>query len=513
MATHLIALSLGTVTASAVLLHWSGPPPAGPFSTPTQPARDQQPEPLPTLDVMRTDFPAELQNLAEQFQPAAAKAPGTANAWPTLMEAAATMHRLWRQVLPPEGAPDDAPVPDFNFLRDPDGDPQMPADRKQATIRLTRDLMAKVAAAGVLEQLAAVRHSPRFVRSRLDSPQRRAELTALGTDEPWDGRLVLALLPELGVIRNIARMNAVRMMDAASAGDWPAFTDAMEVNFALARAATHQTTLIDRLVGIAIQSLTIQEAMNHIGSRRPPDDTLDMIRAALDRQLADLPPLDFQLRGERLFQLDCCRWVFSNAGELDLRQLAHLTGGSPGDTPAVVRKASREANVRVIEELSLKCRRYAALPAPQRRAAQSPDAWLEEHKGADTLLAGVLLPAVGKACASDDQIAIHREGFKAVIAIERFHRQTGGWPASWDDLISRHLLPAPPPDPVSGQTLRYKRLDKPGATGAEYLVYSVGADGEDNGGVEIPSESEGNRYFALNGSPHGKGFDFIINRR
>jgi len=38
-----------------------------------------------------------------------------------------------------------------------------------------------------------------------------------------------------------------------------------------------------------------------------------------------------------------------------------------------------------------------------------------------------------------------------------------------------------PDDPFDGQPLRYHRLDK------GYVIYSIGSDGEDNGGRERPA--------------------------
>jgi len=45
-----------------------------------------------------------------------------------------------------------------------------------------------------------------------------------------------------------------------------------------------------------------------------------------------------------------------------------------------------------------------------------------------------------------------------------------------------HFLPAVPFDPSDGAPLRYKQLPK------GYVVYSIGPDGQDNGGMEPPAK-------------------------
>ncbi|MCP5526867.1 MAG: hypothetical protein H7A47_08690 [Verrucomicrobiales bacterium] len=62
------------------------------------------------------------------------------------------------------------------------------------------------------------------------------------------------------------------------------------------------------------------------------------------------------------------------------------------------------------------------------------------------------------------------------IALKRFHLAQGRWPESLEELVP-DLLPAIPRDWMDGQPLRYR------SSGAEeFLLYSVGEDGVDDGG-------------------------------
>jgi hypothetical protein len=66
------------------------------------------------------------------------------------------------------------------------------------------------------------------------------------------------------------------------------------------------------------------------------------------------------------------------------------------------------------------------------------------------------------------------------IALKRYHLQNGVYPVTLDDLVPA-FLPAVPADFMDGKPLRYKlRPD------GDFLLYSVGEDGQDNGGDPTP---------------------------
>lgn len=64
----------------------------------------------------------------------------------------------------------------------------------------------------------------------------------------------------------------------------------------------------------------------------------------------------------------------------------------------------------------------------------------------------------------------------AAIAVERYRLAEGRFPESLEQLVPKYLEIVPI-DPFDGMPLRYKRLEK------GYTIYSIGEDGEDNGGI------------------------------
>lgn len=74
-------------------------------------------------------------------------------------------------------------------------------------------------------------------------------------------------------------------------------------------------------------------------------------------------------------------------------------------------------------------------------------------------------------------------GADAAIAVERYRRRHGKLPERLDELVPE-LLPRVPTDPFDGQPLRYVVGEE------EYVVYSVGRDRVDNGGIAYPKSAD-----------------------
>jgi hypothetical protein len=77
----------------------------------------------------------------------------------------------------------------------------------------------------------------------------------------------------------------------------------------------------------------------------------------------------------------------------------------------------------------------------------------------------------------DPGIRVQSDLARTALAIERFRLPTDELPAHLEELVPRYLAQVPL-DPFDGQPVRYRRRP------AGYLLYSVGADGQDNDGRE-----------------------------
>ena len=96
-------------------------------------------------------------------------------------------------------------------------------------------------------------------------------------------------------------------------------------------------------------------------------------------------------------------------------------------------------------------------------------------------------------------------GVQVLVALERFRAERGDYPQTLTELLPS-FIDKLPMDPWSGEPFHYVRVDaKKDRVGRSFLLYSVGADGVDDGGVE--------QAFEIFNSQRSKpGTDFVVNR-
>ena len=116
--------------------------------------------------------------------------------------------------------------------------------------------------------------------------------------------------------------------------------------------------------------------------------------------------------------------------------------------------------------------------------------------------AAVMNPALRSAVERWFQYRQDTGSFAAMLAIESFRIEHDRLPNSLDEL-SLNYLPSIPADLMDpGQGLKYKAVD------GSYLIYSVGSDGDDDGGVVI--EKSKDPY--LPNTERGFGYRFVSTR-
>jgi hypothetical protein len=409
------------------------------------------------------------------------------NAWESFIRAQRILENSNSRVMggrfkPGAGVP--VSVPDFSLIFAPreTTDPNQQMEDLSAKNAALACLTA-YAQDGVFDELKDVAARPRAVRN-MD----------VGPGQP----MMTVVLPELGPLRNMARICAARMKLAQDAHDLNEFTDAAESLFALARMERQQPFLIDALVGNAVESLAYSRARAFLATH-PDTQWLDALDKAIARQ-SFVPDRAAMFEGERLSILDTTAWVFSDPETF-----------SRGRTsPGLVRLFNNNIEGRLGTYKENRDAINARFAGAAKLAGK--DRWerpaIVDTPNGDLLLINGLMPAFGSAFRSTDQIELERRGYIVMSALEHYRLAHGEYPASLNALVPDMLKQAPL-DPWSGKPLGYVKLKAKDAKGREYLLYSFGVDGQDNGGNEAPGTS---RYNALSGDPAtNKGLDFVIN--
>lgn len=322
-----------------------------------------------------------------------------------------------------------------------------------------------------------------------------------------DEMLIGILMPTLGQQRNVAKALRARMFLAAEEGDWDAYTESFEHILAIGRLSGEQAFLIQRLVGIAIRTLAVRAAIDDLTLGRLDDSALQGLAEALERQ-GPMVPVEYAFRSELLWELDAVQWVHTKRGRLILSEVDQLDWGN-ASRPKIVnvasivfpRQAETEQWFRDFHEVGIA--RSRLTPAERRQQPLDPQ-W--DDFGWRQHLQAMLVPALGSMMRADDQVRLNELGLRVLLAIEQHRADHGALPEELASLVPDYLDGIPLDMHALGEVpLGYLVLDYTDEQGRDYLLYSVGADGEDNEAQPY----DGNPMGALQSGALGS--DYVIN--
>ena len=112
-------------------------------------------------------------------------------------------------------------------------------------------------------------------------------------------------------------------------------------------------------------------------------------------------------------------------------------------------------------------------------------ALFETASAQDFIISKILLPATDSSLTKSAQVAARIRAAQTALAVERYRlKHANGLPGALTDLVP-DFIAAIPADPFDGQPLRFKSLP-----GKGYVVYSIGKNKVDDGGVEKSSDGK-----------------------
>ncbi|HAB16181.1 MAG TPA: hypothetical protein DCE44_07010 [Verrucomicrobiales bacterium] len=308
------------------------------------------------------------------------------------------------------------------------------------------------------------------------------------------------VLPHLVVLKRTANAFALEAYLAADRREPDRAFHALNDGLRLGDIVKTEPTIISMLVGIACHAITIGAA-EHVLSR----DVLG------DAELAKL---------QHAFRHSASNQTFATAmlGEICLAEsIRHLSASNVVEmfgpsNPASLSEMAQIAGLWLYAASGMTRRDYAAVVEildDQRRNALRPfpERWHNGRKIAEEAnrkLSRQFLPLAGafvfpNSSAKDGRIVATLEAASVACAVERYRRaHNQRLPESLNALVP-DVLEAIPHDPIDGQPLRYR----PFTNG--YVVYSIGEDERDDGGVEYRNRPK-------KGPNQGWDYTFVVQR-
>lgn len=420
----------------------------------------------PTISV---DYRERLTEMAAEGQPTGS------NGWPAITDAAI------RAVETLELTQDEV---NRRFERDDPSAPRLsmrlevllPGTQDDSAPQRAREMaaagMVALEEAGIFDQLDDARDAPRFVR-----------------DYGSGGPVIEVLLPDLSPLRTLASVCRVRMWQAAQAGDWDAYVRALDDGLLLADATARQMMLVEQFTGMAIAGLILGEVRMTLLEHAVDPAIITRIEATIDGRLP-LASMSRAMEGERMSLHDVVQRTHTDDGTGDgmliLASMAELSASTGAPGPSVggypitnvigyflpSRKETIARGDAYYDTTIARIDGTSVDPATAELASRElPPQFRLLH---------IMLPAHDAVTVRQMHDATLR-GTIIMLALERHAADTGAYPETLESLAPA-FLPALPKDPLAGDgAFIYEQLDDGG-----YRLYSVGANGVDDGGVESP---------------------------
>ncbi len=339
-------------------------------------------------------------------------------------------------------------------------------------------------------------------------------------------RMISMLLPSIQGQRELARSLRIRVNLHLKGGDLDAaWRDVMTI-YRMSRLIATGITLIEELVGIALDGIAFNSAVDVLQSSELTDQQVRRYLADLLR-LKPLPAMAGKIDvGERFMGLDAVQTLATQPDliktlnlidSLSLEQQPQLetfveaTAAGNGTTLVVFQKQGKPSSPSGINwdvTATMLNQWYDRIVAAageddfqKRRAAfKKIESDMEEMRKSITdspaalqrvlagkqedevgraigkILVALLMPAIEAVSRAEYEARARLDVLQLACAAEVYRRDTGVFPAQPDRLLP-HYLREIPQDPMSGKALRYK------AIGQRLLLYSVGRNGKDNLGL------------------------------
>ncbi|MGH7138177.1 MAG: hypothetical protein ACREHD_20695, partial [Pirellulales bacterium] len=311
------------------------------------------------------------------------------------------------------------------------------------------------------------------------------EAAALGGEARYPAEFEKGIAMSLDAqihLRAVARLLALEREVYLRRGDAHGAVGSIRAIFALARSLKREPILLAELLRVVFDGQACEGLQRLLLKVEASDDDL----LAIDHDLAALEyhrQVHSAMLGERVLGLR----------SFDDPDLLDLIGD---DVPNVLvwrlfRPADRSVFLQCMRELvaASDASDYASLRAAVDRAQRDISAVVEAPSARWRYpMSKMLLPSLDSMAGAVGRGTARREVARTAIAVERFRRAKGRVPAGLEELVP-DFIPHMPSDPFTGGPLHWT------VTEDEYRIYSVGANGIDEGGAVEEAGDEGDIFF------------------
>jgi hypothetical protein len=359
----------------------------------------------------------------------------------------------------------------------------------------------------ILDQwLADNRHTMELIRQGNQKPH-YWRTYACGDEETAE--MISVLLPELNELKRLTQSLCWQAFIEASRGD---FNNAFDSTFQAYSLGDHlrgqNTTIIEQLVAISIKAISSQTArrlLNDYGDQIDLETLSDTRRRF--QQLLAREDFTVDFESERLFMYDEIQRCFTESrfgkSHLFIPRLQQLTSSdildneiellTKGALHILFTHPDKKQTLETADKLyDLMKQAARQTPAARKTEAIDLEARIESLTKGNFLLQ-TLSPSLTKVIEISYRSRIDSLSTLATLAILEYHKRNGAWPDSLTTLVENGMIDELPLDPFSHEPLDYHK------TGDGFMLYSVGTNFTDDGGLPGTDDDGKPRQWGSNG--------------
>jgi hypothetical protein len=346
------------------------------------------------------------------------------------------------------------------------------------------------------EQTAALRVQLHAAGAAREKARKLADLNEGRYPITYSDDWVGTVLPHLQGTREVANLLAWDVVLRAQEGDADGALASCRAILNAGRSIGDEPLLISLLVRVAVRGIAVGKIERALAQGQPSEQALAKLQNLVEKEVAETL-INNAMRGERAGMDHFLEAVQTGKKTLTNRELKGVAGlnRSSGEDRGEFDSLDLRAPGFVASQRAAMLRYLnrgveIAKLRPEQQPAQLAQ-W-EATAQEQPPLVRLLAPAVSKTFAAEQRFQAQLRCAAAALAAERYRRQKKAWPGNWDALVTSGHLKEVPIDPFDGKPLRLKREND------GLLIYSVGPDGEDNGGHTDRM------------NPIGKGLDLVF---
>lgn len=351
-----------------------------------------------------------------------------------------------------------------------------------------------------------------LVEKWLTDNQEILELVVAGTQKPYYWRtyasknkqntseMISIIVPGLNGFRKLVRALTWRAQLCAEQGRYEdAFNDVQSC-YRFGRHLKGEGFLVEQLTALSTEILATQTLRDILSEYNIDADRLATLQKDYERMIAD-ENFVIGLAAEKLSLYDEIQRCFTADGKggghlymKRIREIAEPCGWDHADSWLVtnfMHVLFTHPNKQQTLTAASKFYDYiqeATFKTPAQIRKEQIDIDKELHRlTSSNVLFSIFLPAVERIIKYSYRNKADVQATLSIIAILRYKQDTGVYPEDWEQLIADAYLKELPMDPYSEKTLVYKK------TGDSFVLYSLGPDFDDDGGVENPEDSQKRR--------------------